>query len=147
MIHASAEFDHSASDVFEAIADITEHAEWQRGVESIDILAGNGRDVGTRFGVKVSESGFDLDLEGAVVEHNRPTHLRHVLQGDQASLDIQVEVVDLGGRSRLEYRAEIQIRSFALKMMRSLIESKLEEKAAADMKSLAHHLEKRADRG
>lgn len=146
MIHASAEFDHPAAAVFDAIADISEHAQWQRGVESVEILSGDGHSVGTRFAVRVGEAGIDLEFEGAVVEATRPTHLRHALTGKEASLDVQIEIVDLGARARLVYRADVEIRSFALKMLRKVIESKLEDKAESDMKSLARHLDTRAER-
>ena len=145
MIQASAEFDHPPAAVFAAISDIAAHASWQRGIESIDVVAGDGRSAGTRFRVRVVESGLELDLEGEVAECRAPDRLRHVLANKEATLDVQVDLtdVDSGARTRLDYRAEIKIKSFALKMLRGMIESKLGEKAVDDMRSLARHLDAR----
>lgn|GEM_PF-5037409 len=145
MIQASAELDHPPSAVYAAISDIAEHAVWQRGVESIAILSGDGRSLGSRFRVRVSESGIDLDLEGEVVEADPPRRLKHSLKNDQATLEVVVDLTELdaGARTRLDYHAEIKIKSFALKMLRGMIESKLGEKAQDDMKSLARHLDAR----
>lgn len=145
MIQASAEYDHSPAAVYAAISDIAAHAAWQRGIESIEIVAGDGRSVGSRFRVRVSESGIDLDLEGEVTQADEPRRLRHVLTNDQATLDVQVDITELdgGARARLDYRAEIKIKSFALKMLRGMIETKLGEKAEDDIRSLARHLDAR----
>lgn len=145
MIHASAEFSHPASTVFAAVSDVAAHAAWQSGIESIEVTGGDGRSAGSRFRVRVVESGIELDFEGEVVEAVEPSRLRHVLKNDDAQLDVTVSIadVDSGARSRLDYRAEISIKSFALKMLRGMIESKLGEKAQKDMESLARHLDAR----
>lgn len=140
MITASAEFDHPAATVFAAVARIEEHPRWQRGIESIRVLAGDGSAVGSRFSVRVMEGGIELDLEGEVIESQTPSLVHHVLKNSDATLDVTVRITDLGGRSRLDYSASIKVHSFALKMLRGMIESKLAEKAEADLGALARHL-------
>jgi ribosome-associated toxin RatA of RatAB toxin-antitoxin module len=141
VITASAEFAHPAATVFAAVARIEEHPSWQRGIESIRVLAGDGTAVGSRFAVRVVESGIELDLEGEVVESVSPALVRHVLKNSDATLDVTVRITDLiGGRCRLDYGATIAVHSFTLKMLRGMIESKLTEKAEADLGALARHL-------
>ncbi|QDU84395.1 Polyketide cyclase / dehydrase and lipid transport [Planctomycetes bacterium Pla163] len=141
MITASAEFAHPAATVFAAVARIEEHPSWQRGIESIRVLSGDGASVGSRFAVRVVESGIELDLEGEVVESMTPELVRHVLENSDATLDVTVRVTPLASeRCRLDYSAAIKVHSFALKMLRGMIESKLAEKAEADLGALARHL-------
>jgi uncharacterized protein YndB with AHSA1/START domain len=143
MITSVATFDAAPQELFDVLADVAGHTRWQTGVTAVQVASGDGRTVGTRYSARFEQSGITLAFEGAVVEHTRPSTLRHRLDGDEATLEFELRLVPLGSGTRLEQSLTLRLKSFALKMLKGVIEQRLNEKLAADVRGLRALLEAR----
>lgn len=131
-----ATFDEAPEVLFDTIADVAGQVRWQSGIEHVVVTAGDGRTVGTRFRASFAQSGLALAFEGQVLEHTRPSTLRYRLEADEAALEVEIRLVPLGAGTRLEHTLALRLRSFALKMLKGVIEQRLAEKVTADIAGL-----------
>ena len=136
MISTTATFEVSQEVLFDTIADVAGQTKWQSGIEHVTVTSGDGRSTGTRFTARFAQTGLELKFRGEVVECTRPTTLRYRLEADEAALDIELSIDPLGSGSRLEHKVVLRLRSFALKMLKGVIEARLAEKVEADIRGL-----------
>ncbi|MEZ5976920.1 MAG: SRPBCC family protein [Planctomycetota bacterium] len=137
MITVTSQLDHAPNDVFDVVSDLSSYTSWQSGLERIEVVSGDGATVGSRFKAKLTQGALSIEVEGSLVERRGDEFLRYRMDHDDASIEVSIEVVAAGGGgTRLTQNIALEIRSFVLKLARKQIESKLEEKARADVEGL-----------
>ena len=125
---------------FALATDLARSPEWVSSIEGFEITEGDGRGVGTRFKQLLVDGMVRLELTGEVLEYSAPEHARYRLTGQDVVMEAELRVEPQGDGSRLSHSARVELQSFALKMVGSMIRQKLEEKLDRDLAALAARL-------
>lgn len=139
-IERTIELPASPAAAFALATDLARSPEWVSSIEGFEILEGDGRSAGTRFRQALVDGAIHLELAGEVLEYQAPEHARYRLTGQDVVMTAELRIEAQGGGSRLTQSAQVELKSFALKMISSMIRQKLEEKLERDLAALAARL-------
>lgn len=107
----SVEIDRAIADVFEkATKDV---AAWSITVVEDELIEEKPDGVGTTFRIVTEEKGRRMDFEGVVTRHEPPTMSAVHLHGQHFDLDVEYQLEDLSGRTRLTQISEVNGKGFA----------------------------------
>lgn len=104
---SSVEIDRPIAEVFDYT--LNHVPDWSLTVVEDEVIDGDpGGGVGTTFRTVTEEKGRRMEFEGRVTRHEPPTVGAVVLTGKHFDIDVEYRFEDLGGRTRVTQRSEIQ---------------------------------------
>jgi len=128
--------------VWPLVADDQNLARWMDGLKETTYPDGldKGRAVGTRFVQRIQEGGRVQTYEGRVTAYDPPSHLGITVGNRAFEMQVDYRFIDLGGRTRLDYSAQMVRAGLFVRLMSTLfgaVTRRILRRQMAKLKALA----------
>jgi len=128
--------------VWPLVADDQNLAKWMDGLKETTYPDGldKGRAVGTRFVQRIQEGGRVQTYEGRVTAYDPPSHLGITVGNRAFEMQVDYRFIDLGGRTRLDYSAQMVRAGLFVRLMSTLfgvVTRRILRRQMAKLKALA----------
>lgn len=112
-IEFTREFACTPERLFSFLEEPEKQKQWMKGLlETQAVGDENPGVVGSKFRMKIKEGGKVADYDGVITAYDKPKQLAIDMTGPTfpagAIMHVDYRLTDLGGRTRLDYRAEMQ---------------------------------------
>ncbi len=103
--------------VFFWINDPEQVMKWVPNIVENEIVEEKPGHVGTSVRQVYEEHGRRMEFHGTVTRHEENRSLGMNLQGDMFDLEVNYELEDLGGRTRVTQHAEVRFKGFMMRIL------------------------------